>query len=57
MSQSDLLFLVLVVIMSSSLIVLVVQFVRSRRRGPSAGEGDGRAGWWEGPWEDDDRRR
>lgn len=57
MNQSDLLFLTIIAIMSTSLVVLVVQFVRSRRRGPGAGEGDGRAGWWEGPWEDDDRRR
>ena len=57
MNQSDLLFLTIIAIMSTSLIVLVVQFVRSRRRGPDGGEGDGRAGWWEGPWDDDDRKR
>lgn len=57
MNQSDLLFLTVIAIMSTSLIVLVVQFVRSRRRGPGGNEGDGRAGWWEGPWDDDDRRR
>lgn len=55
MTQQDLLFLVLILITASSLTVFIVQFVRSRRRGP--GDDDGRAGWWEGPWEDDDRRR
>ena len=54
MNQSDLLFLVLILITLTSLVVFVVQFVRSRRRG---GEADGRAGWWEGPWDDDDDRR
>lgn len=54
MNQSDLLFLVLILITLTSLVVFVVQFVRSRRRG---GEDDGRAGWWEGPWDNDDRRR
>lgn len=56
MSQSDLLFLVLFLILLTSLAVFVVQFIRSRRRGDGTG-GDGRAGWWEGPWDDDDRRR
>lgn len=53
MNQSDLLFLVLILITLTSLTVFVVQFVRSRRGGD---EDDGRAGWWEGPWDDDDRR-
>ncbi|WP_176697078.1 hypothetical protein [Microbacterium sp. 3J1] len=56
MNQSDLLFLVLFVILLSSLVVFIVQFVRSRRRGDGS-DGDGRAGWWEGPWDDDDRTR
>jgi hypothetical protein len=55
MTQQDLLFLVLILIGVSSLTLIIVQVVRSRRRGPD--EGDGRAGWWEGPWEDDDRKR
>lgn len=55
MNQSDLLFLVLILIGLSSLTLIIVQFVRSRRRGGS--EDDGRAGWWEGPWEDDERKR
>ncbi|MBT2474420.1 hypothetical protein J7E68_07485 [Microbacterium sp. ISL-103] len=55
MNQSDLLFLVLILIGLSSLSVFVVQFFRSRRR--DGGEGEGRAGWWEGPWDDDDRQR
>lgn len=52
MSQNDLLFLVMILIGLSSLTIIVVQLVRSRRRG----RGDeGRSGnWWEGPW--DDRR-
>ncbi|MBP2376656.1 hypothetical protein JOF42_000151 [Microbacterium phyllosphaerae] len=54
MNQSDLLFLVVILILLSTLTVFVVQFWRSRRGG---GEGDGRAGWWEGPWDDDDRKR
>ncbi|CAH0187157.1 hypothetical protein SRABI76_01678 [Microbacterium oxydans] len=52
MNQSDLLFLVLILITSSTLVIFVVQFVRSRRRGGD-GEDEGRAGWWEGPWDDD----
>ncbi|WP_217179511.1 hypothetical protein [Streptomyces sp. AC495_CC817] len=54
MTQSDLLFLVLILIGVSSLTIFVVQLVRSRR---GNGDDDGRAGWWEGPWDDDDRRR
>lgn len=54
MNQSDVLFLVVFLILLSSLTVFVVQFVRSRRRGP---DDDSRAGWWEGPWDDDDRKR
>ncbi|GAA1540920.1 hypothetical protein HD600_000973 [Microbacterium ginsengiterrae] len=51
MSQSDLLFLVMILIVLSSLTIFIVQFVRSRRRD---GHGDGRSGnWWEGPWDDD----
>lgn len=54
MDQSDLLFLVLIAIGLSSLTIIIVQFVRSRRRGPG---GDDRGGnWWEGPWDEDDRR-
>lgn len=56
MNQSDVLFLVVVLILLSTLAVFVVQFVRSRRRGDGT-DGDGRAGWWEGPWDDDDRQR
>lgn len=56
MSQTDLLFLVMFLILLSSLTVFVVQLVRSRRRGGGS-DGDGRAGWWEGPWDDDERGR
>ncbi|GAT71660.1 hypothetical protein [Microbacterium hydrocarbonoxydans] len=51
MNQSDWLFLVLIAITSTSLIVFVVQFFRGRRGGGSGD--DGRAGWWEGPWDED----
>lgn len=56
MTQSDLLFLVTFLILLSTLTVFIVRFVRSRRR-RGGGEGSGRAGWWEGPWDDDDRKR
>ncbi|MFK3835141.1 hypothetical protein [Microbacterium sp. NPDC087868] len=55
MNQSDMLFLVLIVIGLSSLTLIIVQFVRSRRRG--GGDSDERGGnWWEGPWDEDQRR-
>ncbi|MGL3149104.1 hypothetical protein ACSS7Z_01965 [Microbacterium sp. A82] len=50
MSERDVMFLVMFVILLSTLVVFVVQFVRSRR-----GKG-GRGNWWEGPW-DDDRKK
>ena len=53
MTQSDMLFLVLILIGLSSITLFIVQFVRSRRRGP----GNDRGGnWWEGPWDEDGRR-
>ncbi|MEV8249666.1 hypothetical protein AB0O87_01915 [Microbacterium sp. NPDC076768] len=54
MNQSDVMFLVVVLILVSTLTLFIVQFVRSRR-GRSSSD-DGRAGWWEGPWHDDDRQ-
>lgn len=57
MNQSDLLFLVLILITSTSLTIFIVQIVRSRRRRGEGGADDGRAGWWEGPWDEDDRTR
>lgn len=55
MTQSDVLFLVVFLILLTSLITIIVQFVRSRRRG---GTDEGRGGnWWEGPWDEDDRTR
>ncbi|WP_426187414.1 hypothetical protein [Microbacterium sp. TWP3-1-2b2] len=52
MNQSDVLFLVMILIAVSTLTVIIVQFVRSRRRNDSGD--DGRSGnWWEGPWDDD----
>ncbi|WP_194420776.1 hypothetical protein [Microbacterium abyssi] len=53
MNQSDLLFLVMILIGLSTLTIIIWQFVGSRRRG---GRGDDRSGnWWEGPWDDDKR--
>ncbi|MBT2483766.1 MULTISPECIES: hypothetical protein [unclassified Microbacterium] len=54
MNQSDVLFLVMFLILLSTLVVFVVQFVRSRR---GRGSDDGRGGWWEGPWDEDDQKR
>ncbi|MFK4762983.1 hypothetical protein ACI3KS_18810 [Microbacterium sp. ZW T5_45] len=56
MNQSDLMFLVAFVILLTSLTLIIVQFVRSRR-GRGEGDDGGRAGSWEGPWDDDDRKR
>ncbi|WP_404436235.1 hypothetical protein LG322_14050 [Microbacterium aerolatum] len=50
MNQSDVLFLVMILIGLSTLTVIVWQLVRSRR----GGRDDGHSGnWWEGPWDDD----
>lgn len=51
MSQSDVLFLVMIVIGLSTLTLFIVQFIRSRRRGDDDRSGN----WWEGPWNDDRR--
>ncbi|CAH0150857.1 MULTISPECIES: hypothetical protein [unclassified Microbacterium] len=52
MNQQDLLFLVLILITLSTLTIIIVQFVRSRRRGGSD-DSRGSGNWWEGPWDDD----
>lgn len=49
MTERDLMFLVMTAIVATTLVVFVVQFIRSRR-----GDNDDR-GWWEGPWNDDQR--
>jgi hypothetical protein len=54
-NERDLLFLVLILITASTLTIFIVQFVRSRRRRGEGGADEGRAGWWEGPWDDDKR--
>ncbi|WP_168429396.1 hypothetical protein [Microbacterium sp. K24] len=54
MNQSDVLFLVVFLILLSTLTVIIVQFVRSRRGGPDEGRG---GNWWEGPWDEDDGKR
>ena len=51
MTQSDMLFLVLILIGLSSLTLVIVRLVRSRRRGGSDRPGN----WWEGPWDDNKR--
>lgn len=51
MSERDLFFLVLILIGISALTIVVVQFVRSRRGGRGH-----RGNWWEGPWDEDERR-
>ncbi|MCE7482895.1 hypothetical protein LZG07_13305 [Microbacterium profundi] len=52
MDQRDLLFIVMILIGVSTLTVIIVQWVRSRRRrGPGDEERSGN--WWEGPWGDD----
>jgi len=54
MSQSDLLFLIMILIGLTSLTLVIVQLARSRRGGP---EEDGHSGnWWEGPWDEDGKR-
>ena len=54
MSQGTVLLWVMLAIGLATLAVWIVQFVRSRR---GSGSSDGRAGWWEGPWEEDDPKR
>lgn len=56
MNASDLMFPALILMGLTSATVIIVQLVRGRR-GRGSGSDDGRAGWWEGPWDDDDRRR
>lgn len=51
MSERDIFFAVMALILLSTLIVFVWQFVRSRR--PRRGDEPGP--WWEGPWDDDKR--
>ncbi|WP_243229341.1 hypothetical protein [Microbacterium sp. CIAB417] len=50
MNQSDMLFLVLILIGISSLALLAVQLLRRPKR-------DDRGEWYEGPWDDDDKPR
>lgn len=50
MNQSDMLFLVLILIGLSSLTLVVVQLLKRPKR-------DDRGDWYEGPWDDDDRPR
>ena len=52
MTQNDLLFLVLILMGLTSITIVVWRFVRSRRGGGSDRPGN----WWEGPWDDDQRR-
>ncbi len=50
MTERDIFFLAMTAIVATTLIVFVWQFVRSRR-----GRDDG-GNWWEGPWDDDEKR-
>ncbi|HWV49528.1 MAG TPA: hypothetical protein VN035_08735 [Microbacterium sp.] len=50
MNQSDMLFLVLIIIGISSLTLVAVQLLKRPKR-------DDRGDWYEGPWDDDDRPR
>ncbi|WP_309066112.1 hypothetical protein [Microbacterium sp.] len=49
MNQSDLLFLVLIGIGLASLTLFAIQLLKRPRR-------DDRGEWYEGPWDDDDKR-
>ncbi len=54
MNERDLFFAVMIGIALTTLIVIIVQLVRSRR---GRSDDSGRSGnWWEGPWDEDDRR-
>lgn len=48
MTQSDLLFMVLISIGLATLILIMLRLLRPPKR-------DERGEWYEGPWEDDDR--
>lgn len=50
MNQSDLLFLVMITIGLTTLTIVIYQLLRSRNK-DNGGE------WYEGPWDDDDRRK
>lgn len=56
MTERDLFFLVMFVILLGTLTVWIVQLVRSRRRRGDGTGGDERTGWWEGPWDEDERK-
>lgn len=46
MNSRDLMFLVMIGIISTTLVVVIVQWVHSRRGRDNGGN------WWEGPWDD-----
>jgi len=48
MSQQDMIFLVVTLILASTIVVFIVQWIRSRRGRNSDSGGN----WWEGPWDD-----
>lgn len=50
MSERDIFLIVMGLITATTLVVFIVQFARSR-----GSKRDGGA-WWEGPWDDDERR-
>lgn len=51
MTERDIFFLAMIGIVATTLIVFLVQFIRSRRGGRGRG-----GNWWDGPWDEDDRR-
>lgn len=50
MTQNDLLFMVLIGIGLATLTLVALRLLRPRKR-------DNRGEWYEGPWDDDDRKR
>ncbi|UYO97356.1 hypothetical protein OED01_01095 [Microbacterium sp. M28] len=50
MNQSDMLFLVMIIIGISALTLVTIQLLKRPKR-------DDRGEWYEGPWDDDDRPR
>ena len=50
MNQSDILFLVMIIIGISALTLVTIQLLKRPKR-------DDRGEWYEGPWDDDDRPR
>ncbi len=52
MTERDLLFLVLLLMGLTTLVVIIVQYARSRGSG---GDENDHGAWWNGPWGNDER--